>query len=140
MPFPTNALVILKDTEQHGVVIIQKSNGTYKIRVTGRPARSAQPDKRGRGPIPARAKAPDFDRDDTLEEVMAHRAGGEELSTANFLVRQNDVRGVRQTPAARDELRFFSEDIVDSDGSTDHQIDEAQRHLDALDQVEAEDL
>ena len=137
--YPADTLVILTDTWEHGVVTVQNPDGNYKIRVTGRPLRLAQPDKRGRGPISARALAPDFDRDDTSEGVIAPRANAAEMTKANHLLRMIDVRGVRQTAATRDELRFLSEDIVDADASTDHQIDEAQRHLDALDQVAFED-
>lgn len=139
MQFQINALVILKDTWEHGVVIAHNPNGKYKIRVMGRPARAAQPDKRGRGPISARGQAPDFDRDDVEEVVMVPRANAAAMAVANNLLRMCDIRGARQTQALRDQLRFGSEDVVDADASTDHQIDEAQRYLDAFDQVAIED-
>lgn len=137
--YPADTPVILTDTWQHGVVTVQNPNGKYNIRVTGRPARAAQPDKRGRGVILARGQSPDFDRDQVEEEVIAPRPNAAAMDVANHLIRMTDVRGVRQTADEKDELRVFSEDIVDEDASTDHQIDEAQRHLDALDQVAIED-
>lgn len=143
-----DTLIITLDNFEHGKILAHLPSGKsgeprYTIEIAGRPARTARvankghrgQDRPGRRAVTRRDRGIDFTRN-VAESNLTLAATAEQLEHANFLIKQIDVRA--QTPAHQVWLREVMEDQLDSDGSSDNDIIEAERYLVALVAVEDE--
>lgn len=119
--------VILLDTLEVGTVNVQlppqAGKTRYQIGVHGRPA------------IPGRPQGPAGNRN-VDEEIIGVGMTTSEKAIADGHLRDSAIRGL--SSVERDVWRSTVEGIRDAASSSDHQINEAIRVIDAIDFIEAQ--